>query len=131
MKQTALMVQNESRKRYSPHILAQYLTIETDGTVVVDRTKVIQDTKDERLFGVVLNCDYRWGYRDFEHVTMYLETDGATVIGGVYNTRTKECETRRVIATESEGKLVYHYIYKHDTLSEIIGAIQNAPQRAK
>ena len=98
------------------------MTRTEDGTVIVDRTKATQNDKDnERLFLVVLNCKYLWNWRDCENVTIYFETDGEKVIGGVYNTRTKERERRRVIATESEGKLVYHYIYKRDTLNEIIG----------
>ncbi len=132
MKKSALDVQIEASKKFSPYKLKDFLTRTEDGTVIVDRTKATQNDKDnERLFLVVLNCKYLWNWRDCENVTIYFETDGEKVIGGVYNTRTKECERRRVIATESEGKLVYHYIYKRDTLNEIIGAIQNAPQRAK
>ena len=132
MKKSALEVQIEASKKFSPYKLKDFLTRTEDGTVIVDRTKATQNDKDnERLFLVVLNCKYLWNWRDCENVTIYFETDGEKVIGGVYNTRTKERERRRVIATESEGKLVYHYIYKHDTLNEIIGAIQNAPQRAK
>ena len=132
MKKSALEVQIEASKKFSPYKLKDFLTRTEDGTVIVDRTKATQNDKDnERLFLVVLNCKYLWSWRDCENVTIYFETDGEKVIGGVYNTRTKERERRRVIATESEGKLVYHYIYKRDTLNEIIGAIQNAPQRAK
>ena len=132
MKKSALDVQIEASKKFSPYKLKDFLTRTEDGTVIVDRTKATQNDKDnERLFLVVLNCKYLWNWRDCENVTIYFETDGEKVIGGVYNTRTKERERRRVIATESEGKLVYHYIYKRDTLNEIIGAIQNAPQRAK
>ena len=132
MKKTALEVQIEASKKFSPYKLKDFLIRTEDGTIIVDRPKTTQNDKDnERLFLVVLNCRYSWGWRDCENVTIYFETDGEKVIGGVYNTRTKERETKRVIATESVGKLVYHYIYKRDTLNEIIGAIQNAPQRAK
>ena len=131
MKKSALMVQCEASNKYNPYTLSRYLTRATDGTIYVDRTRAIQNKDDERLFLVVLNCKYLWGYKDFEHVTMYFETDGKTVVGGVYNTRTKERETRRVIATEMQGKLCDNYTYNDDTLNEIIGAIQNAPQRAK
>ena len=131
MKKSALMVQCEASNKYNPYTLSRYLTRDTDGTIYVDRTRAVQNKDDERLFFVVLNCKYLWGYRDFEHVTMYFETDGKTVVGGVYNTRTKERETRCVIATEMQGKLCDHYTYNDDTLNEIIGAIQNAPQRTK
>lgn len=132
MKKTALEVQIEASNKFSPYKLKDFLTRAEDGTAIVDRTRATQNDKDnERLFFVVSNCKYRWGYRDFEHVTIYFDTDGEKVVGGVYNTRTKERETRRVIATESTGELVYHYIYKRDILNEIIGAIQNTSQRAK
>ena len=132
MKKTALGVQIEASKKFSPYKLKDFLTRTEDSTVIVDRTRATQNDKDnERLFLVVLNCKYLWQYRDFENVTIYYDIDGEKVVGGVYNTRTKERETRRVIVTEDMGNLVYHYTYKRDTLNEIIGAIQNAPQRAK
>lgn len=134
MKKSALMVQCEASNKYNPYTLSRYLTRETDGAVIVDRTKATQNKDDERLFLVVLNREYLWRYRDFEHVTMYFEIYGKTVVGGIYNTRTKKRETQCVIATEiGEGK-AYDWIcysYNADTLNEIIRAIQNAPQRAK
>lgn len=128
---TAIDARIEAGRRYNPRTLAHYVTRETCGTVIVDRTRAIQNTNDERLFCVALNKDYHWSYRDFEHVTIYFDTDGEKVIGGVYNTRTKERETQRVIVTEWERThgLCYHYIYHDDTLKEIVGAIQNAQQR--
>lgn len=97
---------------------------------VIDIERYMDEIEREGL----LNSRSINGDRDFEHVTMYFETDGKTVVGGVYNTRTKERETRCVIATEiGEGKAYdwLCYSYNADTLNEIIGAIQNAPQRAK
>ena len=126
-----MTVQNEASKRYNPRTLSRFLTREADGMVIVDRAQVIKDMDDERLFLVILNRDYRWGYKNFEDVTIYFVVDGKTIVGGVYNTRTKERETQRVIATARQDVLCYHYIYRDVVLSEIVGAIQNAPQRAK
>ena len=128
MKETVFDAWLEASKRYKPLKLSQYLIKETDGTVVVDRARA---AGDERLFCVTLHSDYGWRYRDFEHVTIYYEIDGEKVIGGVYNTRTKERETRRIVATGNCSGVVRHYVHSCHSLMRIIEAMQNAPQRAK
>ena len=131
MKKSALDVQIEASKKFSPYKLKNFLTRAEDGTVIVDRAKATQNDKDnERLFYVILNRDYLWNYRYSETATIYYVVEGDKVYGGVYEPEFG-CHSKRLIAETSTGHLVYHYIYKHDTLNEIIGAIQNAQQRAK
>lgn len=130
MKKSALMVQCEASNKYNPYILSHYLTRETDGTVIVDRTHLLQSKNDERLFYVILNRDYRWNYRYSETATVYYVVEKGKVYGGVYEPGVG-CHSKRLIAETSTGHLVHHYIYREPTLNEIIGAIQNAPQRAK
>ena len=100
MNKSALTVQCKASNRYNPYVLSRYLSKETDGTIIVNRASAVQTEDDERLFLVVLNYDYLWGYKNPEHVTVYFETDGETVIGGVYNMHTQERQSRRVIVTE-------------------------------
>ena len=131
MKKSALDVQIEASKKFSPYKLKDFLTRTEDGTVIVDRTRATQNDKDnERLFYVILNRDYRWNYRYSETATIYYVVENGKVYGGVYELGIG-CYSKRLIAETSTGRLVHHYIYKHDTLNEIIGAIQSAPQRAK
>ena len=130
MKKTALDVQIEASKKFSPYKLKDFLTRAEDGTVIVDRSRLLKNKDDERLFYVILNRDYRWNYRYSETATIYYVVEGDKVYGGVYEPEVG-CHSQRLIAETSTGHLVYHYIYKHDTLNEIIGAIQNAPHRAK
>lgn len=107
------------------------MTRTEDGTVIVDRTRATQNDKDnERLFYVILNRDYLWNYRYSETATIYYVVEEGKVYGGVYEPEVG-CHSKRLIAETSTGHLVYHYIYKYDTLNEIIGAIQNATQTTK
>lgn len=128
MKKSALYVQNEASIKFNPYTLKNFLIRAEDGTVIVDRTKALQNKDTERLFLVVLNRDYLWGYRDFEHVTIYFEVDGEKVIGGVYNTRTNERETHRIIATRYQGGLCDHYSYTPNILNAIIDAIHRTTE---
>ena len=130
MKKSALDVQLEASKKFNPRKLKDFLTRAEDGTVIVDRSRLLKNKDDERLFYVILNRDYRWNYRYSETATIYYVVEDGKVYGGVYELGIG-CYSKRLIAETSTGHLVYHYIYKHDTLNEIIGAIQNAPQRAK
>jgi len=131
MKKSALDVQIEASKKFSPYKLKDFLTRAEGGTVIVDRTRATQNDKDnERLFYVILNRDYLWNYRYSETATVYYVVEDGKVYGGVYEPEVG-CYSKRLIAETSTGNLVHHYIYKHDTLNEIIGAIQNAPRMAK
>ena len=127
---TALDAQIEASKKFNPYTLKDFLTRVEDGTVIVDRSRLLKNKDDERLFYVILNRDYLWNYRYSETATIYYVVEGDKVYGGVYEPEVG-CHSKRLIAETSTGHLVYHYIYKHDTLNEITGAIQNAPQRAK
>lgn len=118
MKKSALDVQIEASKKFSPYKLKDFLTRAEDGTVIVDRAKATQNDKDnERLFYVILNRDYLWNYRYSETATIYYVVEGDKVYGGVYEPEVG-CHSKRLIAETSRGCLVYHYIYSASTLNE-------------
>lgn len=125
MKRTALDVQIEASKKFNPRKLKDFLTRIEDGTVIVDRSRLLKDKDDERLFYVILNRDYRWNYRYSETATIYYVVEGGKVYGGVYEPGVGRY-SKRLIAETSTGHLVHHYIYSKQTLMEICNAIRNA-----
>lgn len=125
MKKTALDVQLEASKKFNPYTLKDFLTRTEDGTVIVDRSRLLQNKDDERLFYVILNRDYRWNYRYSETATIYYVVEEGKVYGGVYEPGVG-CHSKRLIAEASRGHLVHHYIYSVPTLMEICNAISNA-----
>lgn len=125
MKKTALDVQLEASKKFNPYTLKDFLTRAEDGTVIVDRSRLLQNKDDERFFYVILNRDYRWNYRYSETATIYYVVEEDKVYGGVYEPGVG-CHSKRLIAETSRGHLVHHYIYNAPTLMEICNAISNA-----
>lgn len=125
MKKTALYVQHEASKMYNPYILKGFLTRAEDGTVIVDRSRLVKNKDDERLFYVVLNKDYRWDYRYPETTTIYFTVEDGKVYGGTYEASVG-CRSKRLIAETSTGHLVHHYIYSVPTMMKICSAINNA-----
>ena len=125
MKKTALDVQLEASKKFNPYTLKDFLTRADDGTVIVDRSRLLQNKDDERFFYVILNRDYRWNYRYSETATIYYVVEEDKVYGGVYEPGVG-CHSKRLIAETSRGHLVHHYIYSAPTLMEICNAISNA-----
>lgn len=125
MKKSALDVQLEASKKFNPRKLKDFLTRAEDGTVIVDRSRLLKNKDDERLFYVILNRDYRWNYRYSETATIYYVVEDGKVYGGVYELGIG-CYSKRLIAETSTGHLVHHYIYSEPTLMEICNAINNA-----
>ena len=125
MKKSALDVQIEASKKFNPRILKDFLTRAEDGTVIVDRSRLLKNKDDERLFYVILNRDYRWNYRYSETATVYYVVEDGKVYGGVYEPGVG-CYSKRLIAEASTGNLVHHYIYSESTLMEICNAISKA-----
>ena len=125
MKKSALDVQLEASKKFNPRKLKDFLTRAEDGTVIVDRSRLLKNKDDERLFYVILNRDYRWNYRYSETATIYYVVEDGKVYGGVYELGIG-CYSKRLIAETSTGRLVHHYVYSEPTLMEICNAINNA-----
>ena len=125
MKKSALDVQLEASKKFNPRTLKNFLTRAEDGTVIVDRSRLLKNKDDERLFYVILNRDYRWNYRYSETATIYYVVEDGKVYGGVYEPGVG-CRMKQLIATTSTGHLVHHYVYSEPTLTEICNAISNA-----
>ena len=125
MKKSALDTQLEASKKFNPRILKDFLIRAEDGTVIVDRSRLLKNKDDERLFYVILNRDYRWTYRYSETATVYYVVEDGKVYGGVYEPGVG-CHSKRLIAETSTGNLVHHYIYSELTLMEICNAISKA-----
>ena len=125
MKKSALDTQLEASKKFNPRILKDFLIRAEDGTVIVDRSRLLKNKDDERLFYVILNRDYRWNYRYSETATVYYVVEDGKVYGGVYEPGVG-CHSKRLIAETSTGNLVHHYIYSEPTLMEICNAISKA-----
>lgn len=125
MKKSALDVQIEASKKFNPHTLKDFLTRTEDGTVIVDRSRLLQNNDDERLFYVILNRDYLWNYRYSETATIYFVVEDGKVYGGAYEPSVG-CYSKRLIAEASSDHLVHHYIYSAPTLNEICNEISNA-----
>ncbi len=124
----ALYVQGEASKKYNPYFLKDFLIKAKDGTVIVDRARLLKTKDDERLFYVILNKDYKWDYSCSEFVTIYFEVVGRAVYGGVYNSDTGR-QNKQIIAVEQgmikdRGYNIYSYETKN--LSEIITNIVNS-----
>lgn len=116
----------EAAKRFNPKRLCKNLTRTEDGVVIVDRSKCVHTMGDERLFMVSMNADYGWDFSDYQNSTIYLQIDGNDVIGGIYNTASKDKKTRRVIAVVSDDGLTRRYVYSLKTMAEMCSAITNA-----
>lgn len=125
MKKTTFDVQLEASKKFNPYTLKDFLTRADDGTVIVDRSRVIQNKDDEILFYVILNRDYRLNYRYSETATIYYVVENGKIYGGVYEPGVG-CYSKRLIAETSTGNLVHHYIYSEPTLMKICNAISQA-----
>ena len=97
MKKSALDVQIEASKKLNPRILKDFLTRTEDGTVIVDRSRLLKNKDDERLFYVILNRDYRWNYRYSETATVYYVVENGKVYGGVYEPGVG-CHSKQLIA---------------------------------
>jgi hypothetical protein len=125
MKKTALYVQNEASKKYNPYTLKDFLTRASDGSVIVDRSRLLKNKDDERLFYVVLNKDYGWDYRYPETTTIYFKEIDGKVYGGVYEPSIGY-RSNRIIAAERNLAKEYDYnlySYEADALAEIIKKI--------
>lgn len=125
MKKTTSDVYIEALKKFNPYTLKDFLIRIEDGTVVVDRSRLLQNKDDERLFYVILNRDYLWNYRYSKTATIYYVVEEGKVYGGVYEPGVG-CYSKRLIAETSSGNLVHHHIYSEPTLTKICNAINNA-----
>ena len=115
----ALESQIEASARFNPLALTEFLE-RRDGVVCVDRTKILHNDDDERLFIIILARDYRSGYRDINVTTVYFDVDGNNIIGGIYDTVAGRKVNRRVIASPSFDPMNrYRYVYNEDTINLI------------
>lgn len=116
---------------FSPDKMMKYLVRDTNGTVYVDRSKMIHNKEQEPLFFYILNRDYIAGWKDIEHLTPYFEIDGDTIIAGGYNTATGEKTSKRRLISTSIATPYTYFESDIERCKEIIRAVRNAPQRAK
>ena len=116
---------------FSPDSMMKYLTRATDGTLYVDRSKMIHTKEQEPLFYYKLNGDYIAGWKDVENLTPYFEIDGDTIIAGGYNIITGEKTSKRCLISTSITTPYTCFERDIEQYKEIIRAVRNAPQRGK
>lgn len=119
----ALESQIEASSRFNPRKLTEFLELR-DGTVCVDRAKILHSEEDERLFIITLTCDYRSGYKNLDNTTVYFEVAGDNIIGGAYDMAACRKINRRVIASPSFDPMNrYRYVYDEEIIGLIKGRI--------
>ena len=116
---------------FSPDKMMKHLVRDTDGTIYVDRSKMIHSREQEPLFFYILNRDYIAGWKDIEHLTPYFDIDGDIIIAGGYNIVTGEKTSKRRLISMSIETPYTCFECDIERYKEIITATQNAPQRAK
>lgn len=122
MKKNAIYEQVEASKRFNPYTLKNYLILTDENLVIVDRKSLLKEPNDIRLFYIILNKDYKWGYRYADTTTIYFKIEDGQVIGGVYED-TYGIRTKQVIAVPRNRAKRYDYnvyAYDPDVLKEII-----------
>ena len=132
MKTNALYVQNEASKKFNPYVLKDFLMRTEDGTVIVDRSRLLKNNEDKRFFFVVLNKDYKWNYRHPDTATVYYEIQDGRIYGGIFEPNLG-CLTRQIIAVKPGERIVdieeycYNaYFYNADMYAEIVNSIANS-----
>lgn len=119
-------VRIEAAKRFNPKNLCNYLMREKDGTVVVDRAKILKSQDDERLFIVTMNADYEWNYAEYDDSTIYFQIEREAIVGGIYNSARCSKVTRRQIAVPSADGITRSYVYSQDVFEKMCESITNA-----
>lgn len=128
MKRTAINAHIEASKKYNPLILKDFLIKLEDGSVVVDRAKLVTNKDEERLFYVILNKDYGWDYQNPRTATIFFEAVDNIVLGGIYDAEVGR-RFKRVVAEKKgcQSKGVCNtYLYDDDALSSILSSIRNS-----
>ena len=126
-------VRHAAKTRYNPWTLCDYLT-KDENVVIVDKAIAIQNKSDEAKFFTVLGATFGWDYSpDFKLVTVYMEYDGRTLCGGVYDMERHEKITRRLLASTIQNERIRldrggvgftPYIYTEEKMNEIIESIE-------
>lgn len=122
----ALEHQIEAASRFNPRRLTEFLE-NRNGTACVDRSKILCNEEDERLFIITLACDYRSGYKNIDSLTVYFDVVGDRIIGGVYDLKEDRRVNGRNIAAPSFDPVVpYRYVYDEEVISLIKDRIRAA-----
>lgn len=119
-----LRTAEEALNIFNPKELCKHLVRGSDGTVYVDKNHLLADKDEENLFVLILNLFYKWSYNDYRNSTVYFEVEDGNIIGGVYNTETKQKYTRVRVATKGQAEgISRQYSYEDSDLSELCNKI--------
>lgn len=126
MKKTWIQGWIDAETRFNLHKLIDFLIRTKDGTVIVDRTSLLQTKDDIRLFYNVMHSRYRWDYRFPSTSTIYFKIKNGQVVGGIYE-RDIGLRSQSVIAVPREQAKLFHYdVYSYDqqVINNIIKRIE-------
>ena len=117
---------------FPPHIMMDYLVKSTNGTVYVDRTKMIHNKEQEQEFCYLLKENFIAVWKDIENLTAYFEIAENEIISGTYNIITDEKISKRILISNNWETACYNYSADEiEVLKQKIYTAPNAPQRAK
>lgn len=128
MKKTAIYEQVEASKRFNPFILKDFLIRTKDGDVIVDRSRLLKNQDDLRLFYIILNKDYRWDYRFPDTSTIFFRMKNGQIIGGVYEMSIGSRSQRVIVVPRSQARAFDYNIYAYEPqdIDDIMQCIKKA-----
>lgn len=120
-------VRFEAMKRFNPKALCDFLIKLPNGVVCVDKTRCATADDDQLLFSVVMHCDYRWDYGDFDACTVFLEEEEeGRIYGGIYDLSRDKKLTHRLISVVKSDCVTDLYAYDADVFGRMCCQIRNA-----
>ncbi len=116
----------EASQKLNPYHLCHYLKRTEGGDIIVDRSRLIRNKNDERLFYVILTSDYFWNYHNPEGTTIYYEVRNGRLMSGLYDTNLGGKYTRKIIASSETDGITRQYKYSKDAMEEIFELVKHA-----
>lgn len=110
--------------KFSPDkLIRRENLMSSNGKVFLNKEKVVHDIVDEVALSAVMELDYGWNRRDYEHSLIYFENgDDGNIYGGIYNSLFKKEITRKVILA-AEGWPESHYTYGENFIQRASDAL--------
>lgn len=128
MKKTAIYEQVEASKLFNPFTLKDFLIRTKEGDVIVDRSRLLKNQDDLRLFYIILNKDYRWDYRFPDTSTIFFRIENGQITGGVYEMSIGSRSQRVIVVPRDQAKAFDYnvYAYEQQDVDAIVKCIEEA-----
>ena len=98
-----------AHRNFPIHGMMNYLTKAPDGTVYVDRLKMIHTTEQEQQFCYLLKENFVAVWKDIESLTAYFEIAENEIISGTYNICTGEKVSKFILISNDTERAPYTY----------------------